>query len=116
MVHRARRDARSAASRRTATIDEFNAGLSGSDDAQRHRRADPTANCGSRSRAPGGDKIERFSPANPDDPCFWSTGLTGAPNQIVTASDSKLYFTESDNPARSAASRPTARSRSTAPA
>ena len=88
---------RSAASRRTGEHDEFNAGLSGSDTlndiTERPRRP-----------AVGHDRGRRqphreLQPLEPRDPCFWSTGLTGAPNQIVAASDGKLYFTESDNPA-----------------
>ena len=80
-------------------IDEFNAGLSGSDTLN-DITSGPDGQLWVTIATPGGDnRIESFSPANPDDPCFWSTGLTGAPNQIVAASDGKLYFTESDNPA-----------------
>ena len=43
-------------------------------------------------------KIGRINPAD-GDICFFSAGLTGAPNKIVAASDGKLYFTESGNPA-----------------
>ena len=77
--------------------DEFNAGLSGSDTLN-----DITAGPDGQLwvTIEGDDnRIESFSPANPDDPCFWVNGLTGTPNQIVAASDGKLYFTESDNPA-----------------
>ena len=79
-------------------IDEFNAGLSGSDTLN-DITSGPDGQLWVTIASPGGDKIESFSPSNPNDPCFWSTGLTGTPNQIVAASDRKLYFTESDNPA-----------------
>jgi streptogramin lyase len=79
-------------------IDEFNAGLSGSDTLN-DITSGPDGQLWVTIASPDGDKIESFSPSNPDDPCFWSTGLTGTPNQIVTASDDKLYFTESGDPA-----------------
>jgi len=42
--------------------------------------------------------ISRVNPAD-GDICHFSEGLTGAPNKIVAASDGKLYFTESGDPA-----------------
>ena len=42
--------------------------------------------------------VGRFNPAD-GDMCFFREGLTGAPNKIVAASDGKLYFTESSDPA-----------------
>ena len=75
-------------------VDEFNAGLSGSDTLN-----DITSGPDGQLWVTLDDRIESFSPSNPDDPCFWSTNLTGTPNQIVAASDHKLYFTESDDPA-----------------
>jgi streptogramin lyase len=44
------------------------------------------------------NKIGRFDPAKSKVDLF-KGGLTGAPNQITPASDGKLYFTESGNPA-----------------
>jgi streptogramin lyase len=75
-------------------VDEFDAGLSGSD-----RLNDITSGPDGQLWVTLDDRLESFSPSNPDDPCFWSTNLTGTPNQIVTASDHRLYFTESDDPA-----------------
>ena len=75
-------------------VDEFNAGLSGSDTLN-----DITSGPDGQLWVTLDDRIESFSTSNPDDPCFWSTNLTGTPNQIVAASDHKLYFTESDDPA-----------------
>jgi streptogramin lyase len=75
-------------------VDEFDAGLSGSDTLN-----DITAGPDGQLWVTLDDRIESFSPSNPDDPCFWSSNLTGTPNQIVAASDHKLYFTESDDPA-----------------
>jgi streptogramin lyase len=46
----------------------------------------------------GQHKIGRFNPADEKVNLF-SANLTGAPNQITAASDGKLYFTESGNPA-----------------
>jgi streptogramin lyase len=79
-------------------VDEFNAGLSGSDTLN-DITSGPDGQLWVTIAASGGNRIESFSPSNPDDPCFWSTHLTGTPNQIVAASDRKLYFTESDDPA-----------------
>ena len=69
----------------------------------------------SRTRSTVLHSISRVNPAD-GDICHFSDGLTGAPNQIIAASDGKLYFTIPATPPRSAASRPTARSRSSAPA
>ncbi len=44
------------------------------------------------------NKIGRFDPAKNKANLF-KAGLTGAPNQITPASDGRLYFTESGNPA-----------------
>jgi streptogramin lyase len=79
-------------------VDEFNAGLSGSDTLN-DITSGPDGQLWVTIAASGDNRIESFSPSNPDDPCFWSTNLTGTPNQIVAASDHKLYFTESDDPA-----------------
>ena len=79
-------------------VDEFNAGLSGSDTLN-DITSGPDGQLWVTIAASGGNRIESFSPSNPDDPCFWSTNLTGTPNQIVAASDRKLYFTESGDPA-----------------
>jgi streptogramin lyase len=78
--------------------DEFNAGLSGSDTLN-DITSGPDGQLWVTIEASGDNRIESFSPSNPDDPCFWSAGLTGAPNQIVAASNGKLYFTETNNPA-----------------
>ena len=60
--------------------------------------------------------ISRVNPAD-GDICHFSDGLTGAPNKIISASDGKLYFTISDDPAAIGRIKPpTARSRSSAPA
>jgi streptogramin lyase len=82
------------------THDEFNAGLSGSD-TLKDITSGPDGQLWVTIEGDDADehRIESFSPSNPDDPCFWSTDLTGAPNQIVSASDGKLYFTVSDDPA-----------------
>jgi len=79
-------------------VDEFNAGLSGSDTLN-DITSGPDGQLWVTIAASGGNRIESFSPSTPGDPCFWSTNLTGTPNQIVAASDRKLYFTESDDPA-----------------
>jgi virginiamycin B lyase len=79
-------------------VDEFNAGLSGSDTLN-DITSGPDGQLWVTIAASGDDRIESFSPSNPDDPRFWSNNLTGTPNQIVAASDHKLYFTESDEPA-----------------
>jgi streptogramin lyase len=79
-------------------VDEFNAGLSGSDTLNDITNG-PDGQLWVTIAASGGNRIESFSPSNPDDPCFWSTNLTGTPNQIIAASDLKLYFTESGDPA-----------------
>jgi len=42
--------------------------------------------------------IGRLNPVD-GDMCFFQEGLTGAPNTIVAASDGRLYFTESGDPA-----------------
>ncbi len=42
--------------------------------------------------------VGRLNPAD-DDICFFSEGLTGAPNKLVSASDGKLYFTITGDPA-----------------
>ena len=47
---------------------------------------------------PSENKIGRFDPAKNKADLF-KAGLTGAPNQITRASDGRLYFTESGNPA-----------------
>ncbi len=77
--------------------DEFNAGLSGSDTLN-DITSGPDGQLWVTIEADGDNRIESFSPADPDDPCFWSSGLSGAPNKIVAASDGKLYFTLSDDP------------------
>ena len=47
---------------------------------------------------PSEQKIGRLKPAD-GNVTLYTAGLTGAPNQITAASDGKLYFTESGNPA-----------------
>jgi streptogramin lyase len=78
--------------------DEFHAGLSGSDTLN-DITTGPDGQLWVTIAADGNDRIESFSPNNPEDPCFWATGLTGAPNKIVAAADGRLYFTISDDPA-----------------
>ena len=52
----------------------------------------------SRTRSTVLHSISRVNPAD-GDICHFSDGLTGAPNKIIAASDGKLYFTISDDPA-----------------
>ena len=52
----------------------------------------------SRARSTVLHSISRVNPAD-GDICHFSDGLTGAPNKIIAASDGKLYFTISDDPA-----------------
>jgi streptogramin lyase len=82
------------------THDKFNAGLSGSDTLN-DIAAGPDGQLWVTIEGDDDEdnRIESFSPSNPDDPCFWSAGLTGAPNKIVAASDGRLYFTITGDPA-----------------
>ncbi len=52
----------------------------------------------SRGRSSVLHSISRVNPAD-GDICHFSDGLTGAPNKIISASDGKLYFTISEDPA-----------------
>jgi streptogramin lyase len=88
------------------TVTEFNAGLSGDE----HLKDVAVGPDGwvyytvehdggmSKGRSSVLHSVSRVNPAD-GDVCHFSEGLTGAPNKIVSASDGKLYFTVSDNPA-----------------
>jgi streptogramin lyase len=80
------------------TVTEFNADLSG-DDHLKDVAVGPDGWIYYTVENDGAlHSISRVNPAD-GDICHFSAGLTGAPNKIVSASDGKLYFTISGDPA-----------------
>ena len=79
-------------------LTEFSSGLSGGDTLN-DIAAGPDGKLWFTVEHDGSHRIGSIDPYDPHDPCFYADGLTGAPNQITAASDGKLYFTETGDPA-----------------